>query len=458
MAQGRPDLVIGGRYRLIGELGAGGFGRVWRAHDETLGVDVAIKEMRLPPSSSEVERADRLKRAEREARHAARLRDHPNVVAVHDVVVEDGTPWIVMRLVDGDTLADRLDSGPLSPEQATPIAAALLAALSAAGDADIAHRDVKPGNVLLTERGDVLLTDFGIATHDADTRLTSTGMFIGSIEYTAPERLEGRGRGTVSDLFSLGATLYHTVEGVSPFRRDTAKASMAAILFDQPPPPGRAGALTELITRLLDKDPDRRPSFAEALALATTDSPRREALPPTRREHQPPPTSGPMTFAVHRFAWQRALAVAIVLFFAAPGLGLVIAAANISGNKSIPYLYVGIASLGFAAVLAWVNARNRNQLVITPDDVGIKQGNGQTLSVEWPAVDIVTLFSHTARSRTFTQVQIKTHPDRTDVHGGAGAAVKRNHLGHWVIPYVDADLAELTDAFRSYAPTTVRIR
>ncbi|MBE1496316.1 tRNA A-37 threonylcarbamoyl transferase component Bud32 [Amycolatopsis lexingtonensis] len=453
--------MIGGRYRLISELGAGGFGRVWRAHDETLGVDVAIKEMRLPPSSSEVERAERLKRAEREARHAARLRDHPKVVAVHDVVVEDGTPWIVMRLVDGHTLATRLDSGPLSPEQAAPIATALLEALRAAGDAEIAHRDVKPGNVLLTERGQVLLTDFGIATHDADTRLTSTGMFIGSVEYTAPERLEGRGRGTVSDLFSLGATLYHAVEGVSPFRRDTAKASMAAILFDQPPHPARAGGLTQLITRLLEKDPDRRPSFPEALALAlalaTVDSPQRETLPPTRREHQPPPTSGPMTFAVHRFGSYRAIAIAVVLFFAALGLGFMITAAIESGDKSLNF-WVGIAWLGFAAVLGWVIARNRNQLVITPDDVGIRQGSGQTLSLEWPAVDTVTLFSHNARSRTFTQVQIKAHPDRADVHGGAGAAVKRNHLGHWVIPYVDADLAELTEAFRSYAPTTVRIR
>ncbi|MFE3178873.1 serine/threonine-protein kinase [Amycolatopsis sp. NPDC059090] len=285
MAEGRPDTMIGGRYRLISELGSGGFGRVWRAHDEALDVSVAVKEMRLPPSSSDAEQADRLKRAEREARHAARLRDHPNIVAVHDVVVEDGVPWIVMRLVDGQTLADRLADGPLSPGQAAPIAAALVDALGAAHDADIAHRDVKPGNVLLTERGHVLLTDFGIATHDADTQLTSTGMFIGSVEYTAPERLEGHGRGAVSDLFSLGATLYHAVEGVSPFARDTAKATMAAILFHEPPPPRRAGALTDLIARLLAKDPAARPSFAEARELAAAaNSPRQETRVETVRQ------------------------------------------------------------------------------------------------------------------------------------------------------------------------------
>ncbi|WP_409464529.1 serine/threonine-protein kinase [Amycolatopsis sp. GA6-003] len=293
MAEGRPGAMIGGRYRLIGELGSGGFGRVWRARDESLDVSVAVKEMRLPPSSSDAEHADRLKRAEREARHAARLRDHPNIVAVHDVVIEGGVPWIVMRLVDGQTLADRLAGGPLSPEQAAPIAAALADALGAAHDAGIAHRDVKPGNVLLTGAGQVLLTDFGIATHESDTQLTSTGMFIGSVEYTAPERLEGRGRGAVSDLFSLGATLYHAVEGVSPFGRDSAKATMAAILFEQPPPPERAGALAELITRLLDKDPDRRPSFAEARQLAAAPSPaKRETrvetgLRPTRPEPAP---------------------------------------------------------------------------------------------------------------------------------------------------------------------------
>ncbi|MGW4397188.1 serine/threonine-protein kinase [Amycolatopsis nivea] len=290
MAEGRPDAMIGGRYRLTSELGSGGFGRVWRARDETLGVDVAVKEMRLPPSSSDAERAGRLKRAEREARHAARLRDHPHVVAVHDVVVEDGVPWIVMRLVDGQSLADRISAGALSPEQAAPVAAALVDALSAAHDADIAHRDVKPANVLLTERGDVLLTDFGIATHDADTQLTSTGMFIGSVEYTAPERLEGRGNGAVSDLFSLGATLYHAVEGVSPFARDTAKATMAAILFEQPPPPRSAGRLTDLITRLLEKDPGDRPAFPEARALAAAaSSPPRETLveKDTQRERGP---------------------------------------------------------------------------------------------------------------------------------------------------------------------------
>ncbi|WP_051728493.1 MULTISPECIES: serine/threonine-protein kinase [Amycolatopsis] len=294
MAEGRPDAVIGGRYRLISELGSGGFGRVWRARDETLGVAVAVKELRLPPSSSEAERAGRLKRAEREARHAARLRDHPHIVAVHDVVAEDGVPWIVMRLVEGQSLADRIAAGSLSPAQAAPVAAALIEALAAAHDADIAHRDVKPANVLLTERGEVLLTDFGIAAHDADTQLTSTGMFVGSVEYTAPERLEDRGNGAVSDLFSLGATLYHAVEGVSPFARDTAKATMAAILFHQPPPPRRAGPLAELITRLLEKDPARRPSFAEARELAAEAvSPRRETRAETVQQPVDPAPGPP---------------------------------------------------------------------------------------------------------------------------------------------------------------------
>ncbi|NDU71587.1 protein kinase [Actinomadura sp. DSM 109109] len=268
MAQETHPERVGARYRLIEVLGSGGFGRVWRAHDETLGVDVAVKEVRLPPGTSGEEREEFLARAKREARNAARLRDHPGIVPVHDVVVEDGAPWIVMRLVDGRSLEDRLaGDGRVPAAEAADIATALLKALDAAHRAGVVHRDVKPANVLLARGGEVLLTDFGIAVHQADTAMTASGALIGSMAYLAPERLRGRNNETAGDLFSLGVTLYRCVEGVSPFRRDTPAETVTALLRDEPPPPAHAGELTTLIVRLLDKDPGTRPTAAEALDL-----------------------------------------------------------------------------------------------------------------------------------------------------------------------------------------------
>ncbi|MCX4744853.1 serine/threonine protein kinase [Kitasatospora sp. NBC_01287] len=267
MQEDRVGGLIAGRYRLTAKLGAGGFGEVWEAHDETLGVNVAVKAVRVPPAASVEEQAERLARAAREARNAARLRDHPNVVAVHDVVIDGGLPWTVMQLVAGTSLQEHLDAqGPLPVGRAVALASAMLSALGAAHDAGIVHRDVKPANVMLA--GDrILLTDFGIAVHQQDTALTGTGMLIGSAEYMAPERARGQDALPASDLFSLGVMLYQAVEGFSPFRRGTFEASLAAVLFESPSPPQRAGGLADLITQLMAKSPDQRPTVAQAREL-----------------------------------------------------------------------------------------------------------------------------------------------------------------------------------------------
>lgn len=265
--------LVGGRYRLVVELGAGGFGRVWRARDETLDVDVAIKELRLLPGMSPAEQTERLARATREARNAARLRKHENIVAIHDVVDEDGLPWIVMELVDGRSLNEHIEvHGPLPPDRVAALARALLTAIGAAHREGVVHRDLKPANVMIADDGKVLLTDFGTAVHHTDTTLTATGMFIGSPEYMAPERLRGTDGLPDSDLFSLGVTLYQAVEGVSPFHRDSQTATLSAVLLEPPPVPRRAGALAPLITRLMDKDPAARPTVAEALTMLDADS------------------------------------------------------------------------------------------------------------------------------------------------------------------------------------------
>ncbi|MGR3936424.1 serine/threonine-protein kinase [Streptomyces sp. BRA346] len=255
--------LIGGRYRLLGRLGHGGMGTVWRAHDQIVDREVAVKEPRVPDHLPDRERQTVYQRMEREARAAARI-DHPSVVTVHDVVVEDGRPWIVMELVHGDSLADRLTEGTLDPREAARIGLAVLGALSAAHAAGVLHRDVKPDNVLLGRGDRVVLTDFGIAQVEGEQGLTETGGFVGSPEFISPERVLGQRPGPASDLWSLGVVLYAAVEGMSPFRRSHTPATLQAVLSAEPQRPARGpDALGSITMRLLLKDPAMRPSAAE---------------------------------------------------------------------------------------------------------------------------------------------------------------------------------------------------
>ncbi|MEU5666085.1 serine/threonine-protein kinase [Streptomyces longwoodensis] len=252
------ERLVAGRYRLVSPLGEGGMGTVWRARDEVLHREVAVKEVRAPAGlpASDVERM--YTRLEREAWAAARVA-HRNVVTVYDVATEDGRPWIVMELVRGISLAEVLDAeGPLSPRRAAYIGAEVLAALRAAHAAGVLHRDVKPANVLLSNDDRVVLTDFGIATVEGSSALTMTGEVIGSPEFLAPERALGRTPGPESDLWSLGVLLYAAVEGASPFRQHTPLSTLRAIVDEQLPAPRRAGPLAPVIEGLLRKDPAER--------------------------------------------------------------------------------------------------------------------------------------------------------------------------------------------------------
>ncbi|MFB6549222.1 serine/threonine-protein kinase [Streptomyces sp. NPDC056405] len=272
--------LIAGRYRLMAKLGHGGMGTVWRAKDETVDREVAVKEPRVPDHLPERERDNAFERMRREARAAARL-DHPAVVNVHDVAVVDDQPWIVMELVQGRSLGDTLQEGTLSAREAARIGLEVLGALEAAHAAGILHRDVKPDNVLLGRHDRVVLTDFGIAQIEGETDLTDTGGFVGSPEYIAPERVLGQRPGPASDLWSLGVVLYAATEGVSPFRRSNTPATLQSVLNAAPAPPASAqGPLAEVITGLLDKDPARRPDAARVRGLLDA-----AANPPA-----PPPT------------------------------------------------------------------------------------------------------------------------------------------------------------------------
>ncbi|WP_207924219.1 serine/threonine-protein kinase [Actinomadura bangladeshensis] len=255
--------LLAGRYRLGERLGSGGMGTVWSAADETLHRTVAVKEIVFPDVLSADERRVATDRAQREARAAA-LIDHPGVITVHDVVIEDERPWIVMELVRGASLAGVIRrDGPCPPAAAARIGLALLDALGAAHARGIVHRDVKPGNVLLAEDGRVVLTDFGIASIEADPALTRTGTFVGSPGYIAPERLRDQPGGPESDLWSLGATLYTAVEGRPPFERDGPMAVLGAVLAEEPAPPRQAGHLAPLLWQLLQKAPSARPGMED---------------------------------------------------------------------------------------------------------------------------------------------------------------------------------------------------
>ncbi|WP_430727320.1 protein kinase domain-containing protein [Streptomyces beigongshangae] len=242
-------------------------GRVWRATDETLDRQVAVKEMRIDGMDQEDARTRR-ERTLREARATARI-DHPNVVRVYDVVDEGERLWIVMELVDGRSLERVVAAdGPLNPRDTAGIGLELVAALRQVHAGGVLHRDIKPGNVLVERRaGRVVLTDFGIAAIQDMEALTMAGMLVGSPDYMAPERISGRPQGPPSDLWSLGATLCAALGGRSPFSRATTLATLHAVLYEEPEIPSAAGELRDTLTALLRKDPAERPRLEELPSL-----------------------------------------------------------------------------------------------------------------------------------------------------------------------------------------------
>ncbi|WP_106397684.1 serine/threonine-protein kinase [Actinocorallia populi] len=265
MTQGEERL-LGGRYRLDRMLGRGGMGTVWHAVDEVLSRSVAVKEVITPPGLDDGARAVMHERMLREARAAARL-THPGIVTVHDVVEEDGVPWIVMEFVQARTLQDVVDAeGPLPVSRVAEIGRQLLGALRAAHAAGILHRDVKPANVMLSQDR-AILTDFGIAQMEGDASLTQTGIVMGSPSYLSPERAQGLKPGAPSDLWALGATLFTAVEGFAAFERPEVLSTLAAVMMEPVPPMQRGGPLVPVIHGLLEKDPDTRLNAAAAAEL-----------------------------------------------------------------------------------------------------------------------------------------------------------------------------------------------
>ncbi|WP_327733291.1 protein kinase [Streptomyces nojiriensis] len=292
-----PGDVVDGRFELIDRLGSGGMGTVWRALDLVLHREVAVKEVRSAAGRDDPEfRRVLRERVLREARAQARI-SHPNVVTIHHIVDEGEHPWLVMELLPGDSLARRLERAPLPPAEAARTGREVLAGLRAAHAAGIRHRDVKPANVLMRADGSAVLTDFGIAALQDAASLTMTGEVIGTPEYLAPERIRGADL-PASDLWSLGMTLYVCVEGVSPMRRSTTLATLAAVLDEPVPVPRRAGPLAAVLAELLVRDPAARPSaerLDRLLAAVARDTDSAAPPEPTRLDRAPasPPDRSP---------------------------------------------------------------------------------------------------------------------------------------------------------------------
>ncbi|GGP15011.1 serine/threonine protein kinase [Nonomuraea glycinis] len=309
---------LANRYSLMQPLGSGGMGRVWLARDEMLDREVAVKELTLPEGLSPKERAELVTRAVREAQAMAQLR-HPGIVALHDVVVEHDRPWIVMELLRGRTLGEAVQAhGPMPVEYVARIGADMLDALSAAHARGLQHRDVKPGNVFLTDSGRVVLTDFGIARQEGQATLTEQGMTIGSPGFIAPERLEGEAGGPASDVWSLGATLYLAVTGTAAYSGTAAERIRATLTQPLPVAPGPLGPL---LAAMMAAHPAARPAAPAMI------QPLRQAaagLPAVLPVHHVPTAPRPVRRRHGPLLWLAAVAAVLVVAAAATAVVLIL--------------------------------------------------------------------------------------------------------------------------------------
>ncbi|NYG56711.1 protein kinase domain-containing protein [Nocardioides perillae] len=284
------DTTVAGRYRPLRELGRGAAGAVWLCEDQVLRREVAVKQVgRLPGESTHD-----VARALREARSSAALQ-HPGVVTVFDVVEEDDTTWLVMEHVPSRPLSQVVaDDGPLPPRRVAALLAPVAGGLAAAHREGTVHRDVKPGNVLVTDAGVAKISDFGIARTGGDDQLTRSGMVVGTPAYFSPELARGEDPSPASDVWALGATAYAAVEGHPPFpSHDNPLAMLAEIARSTAPRPERAGPLTPVLARMLDPDPAQRLSMAEAeqAFLDVAAGRGRAGDEPTVAVAAPPPTA-----------------------------------------------------------------------------------------------------------------------------------------------------------------------
>jgi serine/threonine protein kinase len=264
-----PDYLLAGRYRLAYKLGGGGMGAVWLAQDTLMGRKVAVKQVTSTIDLSEKAAREVRNRAMREGRIAARL-SSPHAIAMHDVAIEDGEPWLVMEYMPSRSLAQALNiAETLPPYEVAQVGAQVADALTEAHEAGIVHRDIKPGNILIADRGRTLgivkISDFGISRAKGDVEESDSSVITGTPAYFAPEVARGQDPTEASDVFSLGATLYTAIEGRPPFDIDEDSiALLHRVARGQIISPSRSGDLTPALLHMLEPDPSRRPTMAQA--------------------------------------------------------------------------------------------------------------------------------------------------------------------------------------------------
>lgn len=286
--------LIGARYRLVAQIGSGSMGVVWQATDEILRRDVAVKELLLLPGMSPEQTDEARRRTMREGRITARLH-HPHAITVYDVAEHYGRPCLIMEFLPSASLDDLLTRrGTLPVEDVAKVGEQIAGALAAAHDAGIVHRDVKPGNVLLTKDGTAKLTDFGISHAVGDGTITASGVLAGTPAFLAPEVAKGRDPDFDSDVFSLGATLYTALEGQPPFGLNDNPIGMLHQIAtrDDVIPPQNAGVLDSALKWMLRMDPADRPTMKQAqeALTAVVEGKAGEAPAPIAVAPVPPPT------------------------------------------------------------------------------------------------------------------------------------------------------------------------
>ncbi|MFC0623946.1 serine/threonine-protein kinase [Kribbella deserti] len=282
-------MLVADRYRLTTSLGRGAMGEVWRATDEVLGREVAVK--LLLPTSPDKSAHERFRR---EARVAGQMA-HPNVVSVHDFGYHDDHPYLVMELVSGLSLAEELERhGPFTPDRVRDVAGQVAAGLAEAHRHGVIHRDIKPGNLLIATDGTVKIADFGIARFGDSDGLTSAGLIVGTSYYLAPERAMAQPTGPAADMYSLGCVLYQLMTGHVPFTADTPAGIIYQHVHTPPVPPGElrpafAGPFEDYLMRLLAKEAEDRPTAEELVRWARHDLtvPSALAAPPARKTVTP---------------------------------------------------------------------------------------------------------------------------------------------------------------------------
>lgn len=338
--QAVPHGLIAGRYALEALIGRGGSAEVWRADDTALGRTVALKLVTVVADESS-------KRAGDEARTLARL-NHPGLVPVYDAGTDDdGRPWVVMELVEGETLSQALQRGPLAPPRAAATGQAVAEALAYVHAQGLVHRDVKPANVLIGTNGRVRLTDFGIARLVDSARVTSTGLMVGTASYLAPEQVVGDPVGPPADVYALGLVVLETLRGEREYAGSTvevalARLSRAPVVPDWLPagwgpllsamterePAGRptASAVSDALTGLLHGDATQviaSPTRAMTTAAPVGTAPRTAAAPPVAPRR---PAATPAAPARPRRSYGVALIVALLVALLALGVGGIVAA------------------------------------------------------------------------------------------------------------------------------------